>query len=120
MNDMNGYAQTCGVEIKVTSHFRRSPVTGNQWNAKRSCHMIGHAIDMNLLGKNGFCDGSCLSKYSSYNGPDSSINCFLKKIRYVHPLLHWGIDFNDPVHIDDRLCTDAAEYDKVHATLSGC
>ena len=38
------------LQIKVTSHFRSAPVTGNQWNAKRSCHMIGHAIDMNLVG----------------------------------------------------------------------
>lgn len=37
-------------QIKVTSHFRKAPVTGNAWNAMRSCHMIGHAIDMNLLG----------------------------------------------------------------------
>ena len=68
----------------------------------------------------GFCNGNCLTKYSSYNGPDSSINCFLKKIRYEHPKLHWGIDFNDPVHIDDRQCTNASAWDRIFATLSGC
>ena len=79
-----------------------------------------YANKLIYLQKNGFCNGDCLSRYASYNGPDSSINCFLKKIRFTHRLLHWGIDFNDPVHIDDRVCTSAANWDKIHNTLSGC
>ena len=85
----------------MTSSFRKKgvPLTGTVVPpASKSNHYIGHAIDMNVQYKNGFCNSGCLGR-SKLPPP---VSCFIKKIRGDSGL-RWGGDFRkrDTVHIDD-------------------
>ena len=54
--------------------------------ARRSNHFVGHAIDMNVVDKNGkWCNSGCL-RYSLNQNPD--VKCFIEKIR-KDPDLRW-------------------------------
>lgn len=90
------YAGECSVTVFVTSSFRTKVI-----EAKNSNHLVGHAIDMNLQDRNGYCRSSCLlNPKKSLAG----VRCFISRIR-TDPRLRWGGDFKkvDPVHIDDNL-----------------
>ncbi|XP_073233872.1 uncharacterized protein [Porites lutea] len=90
------YAGECSVTVFVTSSFRTKVV-----QAKNSNHLVGHAIDMNLQDRNGYCSSSCLL---NPNKSLAGVTCFISRIR-ADPRLRWGGDFKkvDPVHIDDNL-----------------
>ena len=89
----------------VTSSFRKSgQAVGGAivQPARRSNHFVGHAIDMNVVDKNGkWCKSGCL-RYSLNQNPD--VKCFIEKIR-KDPYLRWGGDFSTPdvVHIDEAV-----------------
>ena len=102
MHTINSYAQQCRVRVYITSSYRKTAHVKGAIvpPATRSNHMIGHAIDMNLIDRRTgkFCNSRCLPNSSRPNG----VSCFIGKIR-SHPTLRWGGDFrrSDPVHIDD-------------------
>ncbi|MFN6563393.1 MAG: peptidoglycan-binding protein [Nostoc sp. ChiSLP01] len=102
LEKLNDFAATNGLEIYVTSSTRLwgLPVAGSVFPpAEMSNHLVGHAIDMNIqIGRKLFID----EDLKNFNSLPPAIKAFFTDIRN-HPVLHWGADFGDPVHIDDRL-----------------
>lgn len=119
LNKINELAEKADVFILVTSSFRTSSnVAGAIVKpAKRSNHMAGHAIDMNLLydNKKKSANSAVLAKYPAVAEP---VRLFIKSIKETPPL-RWGGDFNDrdPVHIDDGLNQDPAKWDKRYMAM---
>jgi len=102
-------AKRSGVRIHVTSSARdpHKAVSGAIVRpAKRSNHMIGHAIDMNLESDSGFFNSRALRKRALPEAPPE-IREFIEAVR-ADAGLRWGGDFSseDPVHIDDGLNVD--------------
>lgn len=100
------FAQSLDLKIWVTSSVRtlNEQVGGTIVSpAPKSCHHIGHAIDMNLLFENTLYNSKKLKRSNFKNLPEPIKN-FIKCIRDDHEL-RWGGDFTieDPVHIDDDL-----------------
>jgi hypothetical protein len=102
LEKINDFAATNGLEIYVTSSARPLgvPLAGAIIPpARMSNHLIGHAIDMNIqIGRKLYTS----HELGNFNSLPSKIQAFFTAIRN-HPVLHWGEDFSDPVHIDDRL-----------------
>ncbi|MEJ6486616.1 peptidoglycan-binding domain-containing protein [Nostoc punctiforme UO1] len=102
LEKINDFAATNGLKIFVTSSARPwgVPVGGAIIHpAKMSNHLIGHAIDMNIqIGAKLYTS----HELGDFNSLPSTIQAFFTAIS-KHPVLHWGADFGDPVHIDDRL-----------------
>jgi hypothetical protein len=99
-------AGECGVKVHITSSFRvkGAAVTGAIVPpAQRSNHLVGHAIDMNVLLDNVLYNSSKLQRQLLKAQPRPVVE-FIGRIR-AHPVLRWGGDFvkADPVHIDDDL-----------------
>lgn len=96
-------AVDCNVKIYLTSSFRKADraITGNIVTpADHSCHMVGHALDINMyLSDGSFCNSACM-KASPIN---TDVKCFTTKVKKSG--LRWGNDFStkDPVHFDDNL-----------------
>lgn len=105
LNKINQYAKTNNVKIHVTSSWRaNAKVAGAIVKpAKKSNHMAGHAIDMNIDFAGGRANSTYLKKRNEANW-DASVVGFIKAIRDDNEL-RWGGDFRteDPVHIDDGL-----------------
>lgn len=102
LEKINDFADTNRLKIYVTSSSRPwgVPVAGSIFPpAKMSNHLIGHAIDMNIQIGGKLYTSNELGDFKSL---PSTIQAFFNAIRN-HPVLHWGEDFGDPVHIDDRL-----------------
>nr|AZP73875.1 rusticalin [Styela rustica] len=81
MDKINLYAKQCRVEVIVTSSFRKSgkPVSGAIVPpVKISNHMVGHAIDMNLMTRGGFCNSRCLAGQRNRHAM-----CFIRKVEVV-------------------------------------
>jgi hypothetical protein len=101
---LSEYASQCSLKIWVTSSLR--PLN-NQFKgtivkpASRSCHHIGHAIDMNLFYEGEIYNSKMLRKSNHINLSDN-ITRFFELIR-TDKVLRWGGDFKteDPVHIDN-------------------
>ncbi|MES0446482.1 MAG: SH3 domain-containing protein [Desulfobacterales bacterium] len=101
---LSEYASQCNLKIWVTSSLR--PLN-NQFKgaivkpASRSCHHIGHAIDMNLFYEGEIYNSKMLIKSNHINLSDN-ITGFFELIR-ADKVLRWGGDFKteDPVHIDN-------------------
>ena len=106
-------------QVYVTSSFRKSgqDVSGAIVKpAKRSNHFVGHAIDMNVVDRKGWCNSRCL-RYSLNQRSD--VQCFIEKIQ-KDPDLRWGGDFSTPdvVHIDDSInWLKPSVYDQLYNTL---
>jgi len=99
------YAKQSDVKIWVTSSTRNinTQVRGAIVPpASKSCHHIGHAIDMNVMHAGKLYNSKKLKRDNLTNLP-SSINDFINRVR-GDGVLRWGGDFNteDPVHIDDN------------------
>jgi hypothetical protein len=111
LDQLGRLALDAGVRLHVTSSFRAldADVRGAIVPpASRSNHLVGHAIDMNVVDADGgLCDSGCLRRY-----PDvpTRVRRFLDAVR-GHPLLRWGGDFSTPdvVHVDDGLKVRAPE-----------
>jgi hypothetical protein len=106
MNRVGQYAKNCGLKIWITSSTRS---LNNQVKgaivppASKSCHHIGHAIDMNVMYDGKLYNSKKLRRGNLANLPEPIRN-FIDSIR-ADKELRWGGDFNteDPVHIDDDL-----------------
>lgn len=105
LNRVNEYAKTCDLKVWVTSSTRNinQQVRGAIVPpATRSCHFVGHAIDMNLMYGGKLFNSKKLKK-SNFDNLPQSIQAFLNSVR-DDKVLRWGGDFSteDPVHIDDN------------------
>jgi len=104
LNRVAQYAGHNALKVWVTSSTRSMT---NQVRgaivppASKSCHHIGHAIDMNLL-LDGTLYNSKKLKRGNLGTLPEPIRVFIDSIR-ADEGLRWGGDFNveDPVHIDD-------------------
>ena len=105
LNQINALAKTHGVKIHVTSSWRANANVAGAivTPAKKSNHMAGHAIDMNLVFPGGWANSSYLKRSNEANW-HSAVAGFINAIR-ADATLRWGGDFRtqDPVHIDDGL-----------------
>ena len=102
LEEVNELAAKNGLKIFVTSTTRALGVPiGNTVvrPAKMSNHFVGHAIDMNVQMGGRLFNSNALGNFSSL---PAAIKAFITSIRN-HPVLRWGGDFGDPVHIDDGL-----------------
>jgi hypothetical protein len=100
------FAEDCDVHVVVTHSFRRREVDLSDAivaPAKRSNHLVGHAIDMNLIVNGQWLNSKKLARANHPNLPLQA-RCFIGMLR-DHATLRWGGDFvhQDPVHIDDNL-----------------
>jgi len=104
LKKINEYAKQADVLLYINSSFRTTTnVQGAIVTpAKKSNHLAGHAIDMNMIYGNGTMLHS--SKAGKYPDVPEPVRKFLKSI-IDDPDLRWGGNFNtkDPVHIDDGL-----------------
>lgn len=127
LDTINSHAAAHDVNLHVTSSFRTSSnVKGAIVTpAKKSNHMAGHAIDMNVVygeKKNKWCNSKCLG-----GKLPAGVKGFIKAIQ-DDSSLRWGGDFGDkdPVHIDDGLnVNNAAGWEERYkatqqARKSGC
>ena len=103
---LNGYAGESGVGIEILHSFRQR----DRWDDgvelpahKRSNHLVGHAIDMNLIAKGRRLNSRKLLRAGWPDLPDS-VKEWIRRVR-EDETLRWGGDFvrPDPVHIDDDL-----------------
>ncbi len=108
------YAGDLGLTVWVTHSLRfkdYSPRGAVVPPAKRSNHLVGHAIDMNLYkgNRNPWFNSEALRRGNLKNLP-SEVLAFIDRIR-ADEVLRWGGDFirQDPVHIDDNLYRRAPE-----------
>lgn len=115
---INDFATECGVQVHVTSSFRKSGQAIKNaivQPATRSNHFVGHAIDINLVEGSLWCNSKCLQNWQCNQG---GVRCFIQKIRATTSL-RWGGDFSvkDPVHIDDGLNRKSRDYDTLYNLL---
>ncbi len=119
LQKINSYAEQADVYVNVTSSFRTSSNVGGAIvkPASRSNHMAGHAIDMNLIydNKRKTANSVELAKYPAVAEP---VKRFIKSI-LDDPGLRWGGTFGakDPVHIDDGLNGNMANWDKRYLAM---
>ena len=99
------YAAQAELKVWVTSSIR--PLNNQVRGAivppaARSCHHIGHAIDMNLMHNGTLYNSTKLKRHNLPHLP-GAIRQFIDAIRQDDEL-RWGGDFatEDPVHIDDN------------------
>ena len=105
LNRINVYAKQCDVKIWVTSSTRNinQQVLGAIVPpATKSCHFVGHAIDMNVMHAGKLYNSKLLKKANIGQLPNA-VSTFIRCIQ-DDPVLRWGGDFSteDPVHIDDN------------------
>lgn len=106
MNKINNYARENNVVIYVTHSFRGKKQKLTKAivpPAIKSNHLVGHAIDMNVLFNNVLYESKDM--YTTKWGTlPLNVKIFLCQVR-KDPTLRWGGVFTpeDPVHIDDRL-----------------
>ncbi|HJO94695.1 MAG TPA: M15 family metallopeptidase [Victivallales bacterium] len=105
MNLINSYAVNNNVMVYVTSSYRHSNNNLKKTVVKpasMSNHLIGHAIDMNIVYKGKWYDSKLMSK-NNFSRLPFNVRNFLNEIRHT-PNIRWGGDFKtqDPVHIDDH------------------
>ena len=107
---MNQEANKVGVVLHLNQTFRREgvpPAGAVVAPATRSQHLIGHAVDLNIV------DGSTVNTNAMFRSGDQTkkANEFIGAIRARD--LRWGGDFatKDFVHFDDFLNPNGADYD---------
>jgi len=105
MNEINYFAEKNNLTLIVTSSFR--PADKNISGAivtpaKYSNHLVGHAIDINIVYKDRWYESSNFKRSNLKKCP-KEIQNFFREIRSAKNL-RWGGDFykQDPVHIDDH------------------
>ncbi len=106
---INSYARQARVLVHVTSSFRATTRVPGAIvpPARMSNHLVGHAIDINVLfgkAKSRLCNSGCLSTTPLPEG----VAEFIRAVE-GDGSLRWGGSFatRDPVHIDDHLNADA-------------
>ncbi len=124
LDRINEIAQVNNVLIHVTSSLRSSSNVAGAivTPAKKSNHMAGHAIDMNIRfgpTHTNWANSKYLKKSNEPNW-DPAVAGFINDIRQDSNL-RWGGDFRaeDPVHIDDHLNKDLDAWEeRYHAVQS--
>jgi hypothetical protein len=107
---MNDEAKKAGVTLRINQTFRRQgvPPTGAVVPpASRSQHLVGHAIDLNIV------DGDTVNTSAMFKNGTETDNAdkFIAAVK-GHGL-RWGGDFStdDPPHFDDFLNPNGKDYD---------
>jgi len=102
-------AEQCDLTLHITSSIRRldNEIEGAVVKpATRSCHHVGHAIDMNIIYDGEFYNSKKLAMPVLTTLP-SPVFSFIQSMRLNKNAkgVRWGGDFAeaDPVHIDDNL-----------------
>lgn len=118
LEQINTYAESAGVFVYITSSFRTSSNVNGAivTPAKRSNHMAGHGIDMNIIyGNNGWANSRVLNRYPEIPEP---ARIFIRSI-IDDPRLRWGGTFTikDSVHIDDGLNKDMGKWKKRYMAM---
>jgi hypothetical protein len=114
-------ARELQLQIHVTSSFRQKDaaiVGAVVPPAQRSNHLVGHAIDMNVIFGGELFNSVRLARRNHSTLPAAVLD-LLNRIR-SHDALRWGGDFAraDPVHIDDDLARrDPGTWAKKFASL---
>ena len=106
MDRINSYAKNSNVIIYVTSSFRKKKhkLAGIIVPpSKKSNHLVGHAIDINIFFDNVLYESEEIKK-SNWAKLPVNVKNFLNQIQKDRTL-RWGGDFKteDTVHIDDKL-----------------
>ncbi|MBT4098700.1 MAG: SH3 domain-containing protein [Gemmatimonadetes bacterium] len=106
LEKLASFAQARGLKIWATSSLRNleNQIRGAIVRpASKSCHHVGHAIDLNLMDGTDFYNSKQLRKGNHAELPESVLG-FIEDIR-TDPVMRWGGDFSeeDPVHVDDDL-----------------
>lgn len=125
LETIDRFAANNDLQIFVTQSVRQQgvPIGGAIVPpASRSKHLVGHAIDMNIL-LNGRLFNSTDLRSSNLRNLPVAVQDFIRSIQ-IDPILRWGGDFGDPVHIDDGLnlrqpLTWAAKFPIIQAELVG-
>jgi len=112
LKEMNKQAKINKLTIKVNQALRLSnvKVTGAVVTpATKSQHLIGHAIDCNLV------DGNNWNNSTTFKQQKETINAkeFIKAIKAASPSYRWGGNFNtvDTPHFDTQLNASSFDYD---------
>lgn len=118
MNAICAAANRCNVKLLVTSAYRKSNSSVTDaivQPADRSNHLVGHAIDMNVVygAHNFICNSACLRG----NSKPREVQCFLNQVQQNG--LRWGGTFttSDPVHIDDAFNINQNQYDSLYKSI---
>ncbi len=95
------YAIQCGIKLYITSSYRESTIVPGAIvkPATLSNHLVGHAIDCNLV------DGKTFWNSKKLEGKlTGNVLKFIETVR-KDTVLRWGGDFKDVdvVHFDDAL-----------------
>lgn len=103
---LDGYAALAEAKIHVTHSFRRRDARLDGAvvpPAKRSNHLVGHAIDMNIVLPGEWLNSRRLQP-DRFRELPAAARYLIQQIRNDAEL-RWGGDFlrTDPVHIDDNL-----------------
>jgi hypothetical protein len=106
---MNEEAKKAKVTLNINQTFRvEGAAVGSAvvTPAKKSQHLIGHAVDLNIV------DGDTVNTASMFNGgtETDAADKFIKGVKAQ--ALRWGGDFSDsdPVHFDDNLDPKSEDY----------
>ncbi len=113
MNEINYFAEKNNLTLIVMSSFRpaNKELSGTIVKpAKYSNHLVGHAIDINIMYKDQWYESGNFRRSNLKKCPESIQN-FFKEIRSAKNL-RWGGDFyqQDPVHIDDHYNKNIEEW----------
>jgi hypothetical protein len=117
---MDNLADANNIQIKVQQSFRRADgqITGNIVPpADRSNHLVGHAIDINLV-HNGVWYNSSNMTLANYNNLPQAIRNFISGCENAG--MRWGGRFSpaDPVHFDSGInVNNRSWYDRWYAGL---
>jgi hypothetical protein len=117
---MDNLASTNNIQIKVQQSFRKADgqITGNIVPpADRSNHLVGHAIDINLV-YNGVWYNSSNMTLANYNNLPQAIKNFISGCENAG--MRWGGRFTpaDPVHFDSGInINNRSWYDRWYAGI---
>jgi peptidoglycan hydrolase-like protein with peptidoglycan-binding domain len=107
---MNDAAKDAGVTLRINQSFRLHDVPPSGAvvpPASKSQHLIGHALDLNIV------DGTAVNTTAMFNNGSETENAkkFIKAVKKAG--LRWGGDFGnpDPPHFDDFVNPSGEDYE---------
>ena len=126
LSEYNRCLIAANTRIVITSSYRNIAENNRVNGARSSNHLVGHAIDMNIVGSNGRnCNMACMRTSSKHNipGVQATIDCWNRlpaPSRYGgNPT--FGIRIRsgiDSVHLDDNI--NRAHSSKHSAKINSC
>lgn len=127
VTEYNKCAAQAGTKLGICSSYRNIARNAAVGGATSSNHLVGHAIDMNIIDKNGRnCDWNCMlssSARASHPGVQATIDCFN---RLPSPSRYGGnprfgivsAGKTDAVHLDDGL--NSRDPSRHRAKITAC